>query len=302
MANPREMDFFQHLDELRGRIVRCFIYVLVGMGAAWFLREHIMAIIQSPLRQAIVRAGLPEDMEVVIFGPSVMSGFSYAIQLALFGGLVFAFPLIALEAWLFVEPALYGHEKKYVYIVLPSSIILFGTGVMLCYSVAPLVFGFLLGFFEDLEIKPILDVSKYIWLLMRLLLSFGIVFQLPLVITFLARIGLVTHTGLLSKWRHAVVAILVGAAIITPTPDPINMSLLAGPVMVLYALSILLAKIFGRPRETYDSEAEAVSPAPKPAPETIDASEDTEEAETEDDASSTAPDDDVVEEPEDEML
>jgi sec-independent protein translocase protein TatC len=288
MVNPREMDFFEHLDELRNRIIRCFIYVLAGMGAAWFLKVQIMDIIQSPLQQAIARAGLPQDMEVVVFGPSVMSGFSYAIQLALFGGLLFAFPLIALEAWLFVEPALYAHEKKYVYIVLPSSIILFGTGVMLCYSVAPLVFGFLLGFFQDLEIEPILDISKYIWLLMRLLLSFGIVFQLPLVITFLARIGLVTHTGLLSKWRHAVVVILVASAIITPTPDPINMSLLAGPVVGLYLLSILLAKIFGRPRETYDSAPEAPSPAPEPAPGK--SSEDA-GAEDESDDSATAADD-----------
>lgn len=301
MANPREMDFFTHLDELRGRIIRCFIYVLVGMGAAWFFKEQIMEVIRFPLDHAITRAKLPLD-EVVIFSPSVMGAFSYAIQLALFGGLLFAFPLVALEAWLFIEPALYPHEKKYVYIVLPASIILFGGGVSLCYAVAPMVFGFLLSFNERLGVEAILDVSKYVWLLMRLLLSFGIVFQLPLVITFLARIGLVTHTGLLSKWRHAVVIILVGAAIITPTPDPFNMSLLAGPVMVLYALSILLAKIFGRPRETYDSGAEAASAPPEPAPETIDASEDTEEAETEEDASSTAPDDDVVEEPEDEML
>src|SRR4030067_932769 len=108
MADPREMDFFEHLDELRSRLFRCLVYLNTGLCAAW----------------------------------------------------------------LFIEPSLYTHEKKYVYIVLPSSIVLFAAGVTLCYVMAPIVFGFLLSFFHMLKMKPMLDISKYIWLLVRLLVFF----------------------------------------------------------------------------------------------------------------------------------
>jgi sec-independent protein translocase protein TatC len=125
---------------------------------------------------------------------------------------------------------------------------------------------------------------------------------MPLVITFLARVGLVTHTTLLSKWRHAIVIILVAAAIITPTPDPFNMSLLAGPILGLYLLSIALAAIFGRPREQEDYEAEPPRPEPEPAPEPTPSNPpDETEPESEDD-SAGAPADDYAEEPEDRML
>ncbi|MGD8239241.1 MAG: twin-arginine translocase subunit TatC [Armatimonadota bacterium] len=296
MAEPREMDFFEHLDELRGRIIRCVIYVLVGMCVAWFFKGELMGIIQAPLQASIERANLPEDMDVAIFGPSLMSGLSYAIQLSLFGALLLSFPLMALEAWLFIEPALYAHEKKYAYIVLPASVALFAAGVGLFYLISPIVFGFLLSFFEDFRMKAMLDISKYIWLLVRMLLSFGIVFQLPLVVTFLARVGLVDHHMLLSKWRHAIVGILIASAIITPTVDPFTMSALAGPVIGLYMLSIALAAIFGRPRGEGEPEDEPEDepPALPPPPEPSDPSTDDE---VEDDTGDDAPTEDADEDP-----
>jgi len=299
MAEPKEMDFFEHLDELRGRIIRCVIYVLVAMSVAWLFKGEIMRIVQTPLDQAVARASIPDEM-VKVVGPSPMSGLMYAIQLALFGGLLFAFPLLALEAWLFIEPALYRHEKKYAYIVLPASITLFAGGVTLFYLISPIIFGFLLKFFVEFGMMAWMNIADYVKLLARLVLACGLVFQLPLVITFLARVGLVDHRMLLSKWRHAIVIILVASAIITPTPDPFTMSALAGPIIGLYMLSIGLAWIFGRPRAPRDPEDEMPEPEPDPESEPGNDYADTEAESEEHNTSATEPDDHA--EPDDEML
>ncbi len=281
--DPREMDFFEHLEELRNRILRSLAYLIVGMVVAWFLREDIFAFVRHPLDVAIDPSAWPPGREPDLIGDKVTTGFVFAFQVAFFGGIMLAFPLIALEAWLFIEPALLDHERKYALIVLPFSVLLFVGGVGFCYTIAPIGIKFLLGFQKGFEMRPLLNLVEYMRFIIRLFIIFGLVFQLPLVLMFLSFVGLVSSRQLIEKWRYAVVAIFIIAAIATPTTDPFTMTVMAGPVVALYGLSILLAMLVERGRrrrEAEEAEAERRERAaaktatqPKALPEAADAGE-----------------------------
>jgi sec-independent protein translocase protein TatC len=256
--DPREMDFFEHLEELRNRMLRSLAYLIVGMIVAWFVREQIFNFVRQPLAVGMSMVTWPEGQEPKLMGPQVTTGFVFAFQVALFGGLLFAFPLILLEAWLFIEPALLDHERKYALVVLPFALALFAGGVAFCYKIAPVGIAFLLKFQKGFEMTPLLNLADYMRFIMRLFIIFGLVFQLPLVLMFLSFVGLVSSDQLIQKWRYAVVAIFVVAAVATPTTDPFTMTIMAGPVIVLYGLSIILARLVERARRRREAaEAEA---------------------------------------------
>jgi len=264
MRDPKELDFFEHLEELRARIIRSAIYVIIGMIIVWFIHKDLFEVVKAPLWAGAQRAGFhpndPKINDIMVVGNTVTAGFVFALQISFFGGLLVAFPLMALEAWLFIEPALLDHERKYVLIILPFSVALFVAGVVFCYIIAPLGIAFLLRFQKDMGMTPVLNVIEYMRFILRLLLVFGLVFQLPLVLMFLSFVGLVSSKQLLDKWRYAVVAIFIIAAIATPTTDPFTMTIMAVPVMLLYGLSILLARIVEK-----RSREEEKEPAPRPA-------------------------------------
>ena len=240
-GDRRELSFWDHLEELRWRLIRMIVYIAVAAAAAWFFREQLLALLRLPAETGAAMAGI-EDFTFRIF--EAEGGFLLMMQIALVAGLIVAAPAMIVELWLFVEPALEPHERKWAILVIPLAIILFLAGVGFCYWIAPKAFAFFFRFNMSLGVEVELTLRPYLFFLMRLLLIFGLAFELPLVLTFLAAVGIVTKAQLVHYWRHAVVVIFVFAAVATPTPDPATMTLLASPMVALYMISVWLAGIF----------------------------------------------------------
>ena len=251
----REATFIEHLEELRKRIIRCAVYVIVGAVACWVFKDDLMLIAQAPLHRAAELAGV--GVEVKVFG--LAEAFVISLQIAVVAGIILASPFWLMEAWLFIEPALEDHERKWVVPLLPAAVGLFMGGVMFCYWLAPRAFKVLIGFHLQLGVSaPELMLKPYLTLFLRLLLVFGVMFELPLVIMFLSAVGIVKSEWLLKYWRMAVVIIAIVAAVVTPTPDAVTLCFLAGPMVALYMLSILLARMVekGKAKRRAEDEAE----------------------------------------------
>lgn len=257
--DANELSFWDHLEELRWRILRIIVYIIVGALLSWVFREQLLDIMRYPAELGAELAG-EEDFAFRIF--EVAGGFFLMLQISLVAGVILAAPAAIVEMWLFIRPALESHERRWVILVIPLAVLLFLGGVMVCYFVAPKAFEFFLRFNRSMGVEVELTLPPYIFFLMRMLLVFGISFELPLVLSFLSAVGIVTRDGLLKYWRHAVVALFCFGALATPA-DPATMVLLAVPLTVLYLLSVLLAGVFEKRRaktalETSDDDAEAV--------------------------------------------
>jgi sec-independent protein translocase protein TatC len=239
----RELSFFDHLDELRMRIIRSFVYICVGAIAAWAYRDDILAVLRYPAEEGARRVGV-ENLPFRVFEPA--AGFTIAIQTALLAGLILALPLILVEIWRFIEPALEDNERKYLIVIWPFAVVLFVAGIVFCYYVSPNAYAFLFRMDQSLGVEIERTLKPYLWFTMRLLLAFGLAFELPLVLMFLGFLGIVNSRQLMGWWRQAVVVIFVFAAIVTPTVDPVNMAILAGPMILLYLLSVALVRLVQR--------------------------------------------------------
>ena len=233
-----------HLWELRKRLIRSVIAIAIGACISFIFRDYIIYILKLP-------AG---DVSLQAIEMTEMMG-TY-MRVSLIGGIILAMPYLTYHVIMFVSPALTRKEKKYVYIILPWIALMFAAGVVFGYFIlVPPATRFLLTFGSSVaEIQP--RVANYITIISRLLLSIGLVFELPVVTTFLARLGIVKPEWLARKRKVAIIFAFILAALITPTFDPINQSLVAIPLIVLYELSILLAKIFGK------KEAPEAAPVP----------------------------------------
>lgn len=242
--------FTEHLTELRDRLVRSFIAVAVGFLICYFFKEKLFSILIAPLvtamgeGQKMIFTGLPEAF------------FTY-LKVALLGGIVLAVPVLFYEFWMFVSPGLYRHEKKFIIPVVMLSIVFFIIGSGFGYFIVfPYGFQFFLGFSSD-TIQAMPSMKEYLGFASKMLLAFGFVFELPLVITFMARMGLVS-VGFLSKNRkYAVLIFFAGSALITP-PDVVTQIMMAIPLMLLYEISIIGARLFHKERmaESEDEDEE----------------------------------------------
>ena len=233
--------FTSHLDELRKRIVICIVAVAVGFLGSYFFAEQIFDILIKPLQ-----AELPPDSMFIFTG--LPEAFFVYLKLSLFGGILLASPVLLWEVWCFVAPGLYDQEKKYVYPFVIFSTLLFATGVSFGYFVVfPIAFKFFMGYSSEI-IKPLPSIKEYLNFSCKLLFAFGVVFELPLFTLFLAKIGLVNEKMLRSKRKFAILGIFAVAAILTP-PDVVSQILMAIPLLVLYEISILVAKYFGKKEE-----------------------------------------------------
>ncbi len=179
----------------------------------------------------------------------VGGAFSLFMQVSMYSAIAFAIPFLLYQIWAFVSPGLYEHEKKYIVPVLGVGTVLFIGGAAFAYYIAfPQACNFLLGWQEGFQ--TLLTADDYLDLILLMMLGFGLVFQIPTVAFILGRIGLITAGGLLKIWRYAIVAIMIIAAVVTPTPDPVNMMILAAPMLALYFLSVGVVWIFGKPRQS----------------------------------------------------
>ena len=245
----REQTLLQHLGELRRRVFICVVALLVASAVSFVFFERLIEILVKPARDLQLGTG----GELIYI--EVTELLTTAIKVSLVSGLVLASPVILYQVVMFVAPGLTGREKRYLFGFMPAVILAFAGGVAFGYYVlTPPALHFLLTFGGDVA-TPMIRVSNIINLMIRLLFWMGLAFETPLVMYLLAQLGLVTARSLGKFRRYWVVVAFILAAIITPTVDPFNQALVAGPLLVLYELGILLARIAGRSR----SKSRAIS-------------------------------------------
>jgi len=248
MTADEKIPFTGHLEELRKRLITCFIAVGIGFVACYGFKEKLFQILMHPL-VSVMKTG-----ETLIFTGLPEAFFTY-LKVAFLSGIILASPVIIYQFWVFVAPGLYDREQRLlVPIVLLSTIFFVGGALFGYFIVFPFGFKFFLGFATD-TIKPFPSMREYLSFSSKLLLAFGIVFELPLVITFLARLGIVNVPFLKKNRKYAILLFFVCAAIITP-PDVVTQIMMALPLMVLYEISILGARMFGKKSEDEAHETE----------------------------------------------
>jgi sec-independent protein translocase protein TatC len=231
-----KMPFMEHLGELRVRIVRSLIALLVGLGISLPFSQKFVDYLAKPVQATgnhLVFLALTE-------------AFWVQMKVALIVGLFLAAPAILWQVWAFVAPGLHEHEKKYAgpFVVI-GSVLFIGGGAFALKVVTPFAIQFLLSYSRP-GLQPMISIGSYIDFLMKFTLAFGLVFELPLAITLLARMGVVTPAMLAKNRKYAILGAFVAAAILTPTPDAFNQALMAGPLIILYEVGIVCARIFGR--------------------------------------------------------
>ncbi len=238
-----------HLEELRTRLIRSLIAVAVAFLIAYFFKEKLFEILTRPLVKA-----LPQNSYMIYTG--LPEAFFNYIKIAFFAALVLASPFILYQIWKFVSPGLYRSEKKHVAPFVIFSTLLFVGGVLFGYFIVlPPAFKFFVQFSTDF-LKPMLSVREYLSLSTKLLLAFGVVFEIPVFIYFLSRIGLVNSKTLAAKRKYAILIIFIVAAILTPTPDAFTQCLMAVPMMILYEIGIFVSRWGGKARSTVKDESE----------------------------------------------
>jgi sec-independent protein translocase protein TatC len=240
------MSFLEHLDELRRRIIYTLVSVLVGFVIAIFFVNEIFDFVMRPMQQL-----LPPGGTLVYTDPT--EAFMLMIKIALIAGLIIASPLVFTQVWLFIAPGLYTHEKKYAIPFVVMSSLFFVLGAAFShYVVFPITWRFFVGFTNDiLTFMPRVEPAFSIYL--RLILALGITFQLPTLVLFLARMGLVTPRFMIRNFKYAVLVIIIATAVLSPDGGGVGMLAMGGPVVVLYIFSIGLAWIFGKKRATEDA-------------------------------------------------
>ncbi len=238
----REQSLLQHLGELRRRVFICVVAVLVCSAVSFAFFEQIIDILVKPA----------EDLNLGTGGQLIYTEvtelLTTAIKVSFVSGLILASPVLVYQGVMFVAPGLTGREKRYLFGFMPAVVLAFGGGVAFAYYIlTPPALHFLLTFGGDVA-TPLIRISNIVNLMVRLLFWMGLSFETPLVMYLLAQLGIVSAQSLSRFRRYWVVVAFILAAIITPTVDPVNQALVAGPLLVLYELGILLARIAGRSR------------------------------------------------------
>lgn len=230
------MGFLDHLEELRKRIVYSIIAVAIGTAASWGLRERIYAIMQKPIMEALRAQHLPDKL--VYTNP--VEPFNLYLKIAMLAGLFLTSPFVLYQVWMFISPGLYRREKRYVVPFMLSTIVLFSLGGYFGYAIAyPRAMDFFVKF--NGQFQPMITIGEYTQLFLSIVLGMGLIFELPIIVFFLAFMGILSPGFMLKNFRYAILVIFIVAAIVTPTPDVVNMCIFAAPMVALYGLSVAVA-------------------------------------------------------------
>jgi sec-independent protein translocase protein TatC len=234
------MGFFDHLEELRRRLVVSLLALFGGFLACWYFAPRLFDVLAVPVRKA-----LPPGQNLAY--TTLAEPFVLYFRVAMLAGVILASPVILWEIWLFVAPALYRRERRWVWPFLLASVLFFLAGCAFGYFEAfPLVVGFLVGVGKPFQ--AVITINEYLSTATKIILGLGICFEMPILIFFLARMGVVSEKWLLAKLKYAILIIFIVAAVITPTPDVTTQCVFAVPMILLYLLGVGVAWIF-RKRE-----------------------------------------------------
>ena len=250
-----KMPFTSHLVDLRKRIIISLVFVTIGFAAAFNYSEDIFRFLTFPLRYNIslsitspfvqlIEKNVKNNLTLVFLAPA--EAFWMHMKVSIITGIVISLPVIFFQIWHFISPGLLHKEKKYVVPFVFITTTFFIVGAAYCFFlVLPFAMGFLLTYKTESMI-PMLSVEKYVDFCLKFILAFGAIFELPIVIVFFTRMGFVSPKTLAKHRKYAILLAFVAAAILTPTPDVFNQTLMAVPIIVLYEIGILVSRIFVR--------------------------------------------------------
>lgn len=241
MTELQKQPFTAHLEELRSRLIKSFIAVTIGFLASYFFKEQIFQVLTSPLVKVM------KEGDHLIY-TNLPEAFFTFLKAAFISGIMVASPYLLYQFWMFIAPGLYDKEKRLVLPIMALSTLFFLGGALFGYFVVfPIGFEFFLSFASD-TIRPMPSMKAYLGFSSKLLLAFGVAFEMPLVLTFLARLGIVSVPFLKRYRKYAILIFFVGSALLTP-PDVVTQVFMAFPMMLLYELSIVGARLFGRKKD-----------------------------------------------------
>jgi len=230
------MGFFDHLEELRRRLIVCLVAVFAAFLVCWYWAPQLFEIVAAPVRKV-----LPPGQNLAY--TTLAEPFMLYFRVAMLAGVIVASPVILWQLWLFVAPALYRHERRWIWPFLIASVFLFVCGCVFGYVEAfPLVVGFLIGVGKPFQ--AMITINEYLGTASKIILGLGLCFEMPVLIFFLARMGVVSEKWLLAKFKYAILIIFIVAAVITPTPDVTTQCVFALPMILLYLLGVGVAWLF----------------------------------------------------------
>jgi sec-independent protein translocase protein TatC len=252
-----KLPFTAHLEELRQRLIKSLIAVVVGFIVSFSFSEKIFKVLVIPLKSDLhLKTEYPffelipkvHPIEKLVFlAPA--EAFWMHIKVSIVTGIILSLPVILYQIWKFIAPGLLPSEKKYIGPFIVAGTGLFLLGDLFCFTVIlPFAMGFLLTY-KTGSLTPMISVGSYIDFTLKFLLAFGAVFELPIIILFLTKMGFITPKTLSKNRKYAVLIAFVLAAILTPTPDAFNQTLMAGPILILYEVGIIISKIFSRKKD-----------------------------------------------------
>lgn len=248
-TEEKTMTFWEHLDELRNRVRKALIAFVIASVVAWYAREYVLTVLVYPFRKAWVEQNLPGAPMLHFAAPS--DAFMAYVKQSMIAGLVFAAPVIFWQLWAFIAPGLYAKEKKSALLFVFFSNLLFMTGGVFGWYVAfPVAFGYFLSLSGDLgangvAITPTVMMTDYLDFVGRLLVAFGVIFEIPLVSLFLSSAGIINYKQMWKFGRWFVLIAFTVGAMLTP-PDVTSQLIMAIPMCLLYLVSIGLAYVFGK--------------------------------------------------------
>jgi sec-independent protein translocase protein TatC len=232
----KHQSLVEHLSELRVRLIRAAIAIVIAGIASYYFSETIFNVIRAPIIPHLKNMGL------VFTAP--MDKFMAHIKISLFSGVLLSTPFWFYQIWQFIAPGLYKQERRYALGFIFAAVSLFFTGVAICYfAVLPVTFEFLLGFGGSVD-QPMITISEYISFFITIHLAFGLAFELPLILVVLGMLGIVSQAFLRDKRRYAIVIMSIFAAIVTPSPDAVTMLLMLVPLALLYEVAVILVGFF----------------------------------------------------------
>jgi sec-independent protein translocase protein TatC len=240
-----------HLEELKKRLVRSLIAIGIGFVVCYYFKDPLFKIITKPLLEVMPKGSY------MIFTSLPEAFFTY-IKVAFFASLFLTAPFTLYQIWKFISPGLYPREKKYVVPFVLTSSLLFIGGILFAYFLAlPPAFGFFVEFSTD-TLRPMFTMREYLSFALKLLLAFGVSFQLPVFIFFMTKLGIVNSRILAKQRRYAILIIFIAAAILTPSPDAFTQIIMAIPLMILYEISVFIAKFVEKKKKEADAGEAAV--------------------------------------------